>query len=381
MSSARRAGLEERDAGRPATPTRRVFGYLEGTPVETIWWRESSGGVVRERRLGRGSRQRSRVTDERAPRRLAGTARDYPDALTGSGSRRRRSAGRLRTRGPAHHVPPDSTLARAEWLVDGAQVSYDRLRAQPRPSADREAPVRARGTARDQAGAPDWADRGGTRRRRPRTSLRLMTQLRLETVRLAPNSPTSSAPAAGLPTGWASSTDERARPRRRQFTAAGPAVRRPRRTGRRAATGEVRDRRSCRGHSRSPHGARSRGIGRNLVLRAQPRRGRRGLEGAHADPRLARYPQRRRGRVGLRGDSTPARFTRERGLFLHPSFWPAKTRMARRERAGDLPPHGGVSFADYLHGKPETSLSMASTSGLLDLTSKSWDVELLESSG
>src|SRR6476661_7000150 len=36
---ARLAGLEERDSwGDPATPTRRVFGYLDGQPVETIWW-------------------------------------------------------------------------------------------------------------------------------------------------------------------------------------------------------------------------------------------------------------------------------------------------------------------------------------------------------
>jgi predicted nucleotidyltransferase len=36
---ARLAGLEERDSwGDPATPTRRVFGYVDGQPVETIWW-------------------------------------------------------------------------------------------------------------------------------------------------------------------------------------------------------------------------------------------------------------------------------------------------------------------------------------------------------
>ena len=36
---ARRAGLEELDSwGDPATPTRRVFGYLDRQPVETIWW-------------------------------------------------------------------------------------------------------------------------------------------------------------------------------------------------------------------------------------------------------------------------------------------------------------------------------------------------------
>ena len=39
---------------------------------------------------------------------------------------------------------PDSSLARMEWLVDSAQrVLDDRLRAQPRPPADREASRRA----------------------------------------------------------------------------------------------------------------------------------------------------------------------------------------------------------------------------------------------
>src|SRR5690349_1617329 len=36
---ARGAGLERRDSwGDPSTPTRRVFGYLDEQPVETIWW-------------------------------------------------------------------------------------------------------------------------------------------------------------------------------------------------------------------------------------------------------------------------------------------------------------------------------------------------------
>ena len=66
------------------------------------------------------------------------------------------------------------------------------------------------------------------------------------------------------------------------------------------------------------------------------------------------------------------------GAFLHPSFWPAKLAwLAETEpeifrRAARL-----VSFADYLRGEADTSLSMASTSGLLDLTTREWDRELL----
>src|SRR6185437_10944091 len=70
------------------------------------------------------------------------------------------------------------------------------------------------------------------------------------------------------------------------------------------------------------------------------------------------------------------------GAFLHPSFWPAKLAwLAETEPAAF---HGAarfVSFADFVLGKPETSLGMASTSGLLDLTTLDWDEELLATLG
>ena len=83
------------------------------------------------------------------------------------------------------------------------------------------------------------------------------------------------------------------------------------------------------------------------------------------------------------------------GAFLHPSFWPAKLAwLAETEPETFRRAAWFVSFADYLHGKPpalsaargrlgrprlqpQTSLSMASTSGLLDLTTRGWDEELL----
>jgi gluconokinase len=66
------------------------------------------------------------------------------------------------------------------------------------------------------------------------------------------------------------------------------------------------------------------------------------------------------------------------GAFLHPSFWPAKLAwLAESEPETFRGAAWFVSFADYLHGKPETSLGMASTSGLLDLTTLDWDEELL----
>jgi gluconokinase len=66
------------------------------------------------------------------------------------------------------------------------------------------------------------------------------------------------------------------------------------------------------------------------------------------------------------------------GAFLHPSYWPAKLAwLAETEPEIFRRAEWFVSFADYLRGVPETSVSMASSSGLLDLTAQEWDEELL----
>jgi gluconokinase len=70
------------------------------------------------------------------------------------------------------------------------------------------------------------------------------------------------------------------------------------------------------------------------------------------------------------------------GAYLHPSFWPAKLAwLAETEPETFRRATWFVSFADYLRGKPETSLGMASTSGLLDLTTLGWDEELCTTLG
>ncbi|HZD88258.1 MAG TPA: FGGY-family carbohydrate kinase [Gaiellaceae bacterium] len=66
------------------------------------------------------------------------------------------------------------------------------------------------------------------------------------------------------------------------------------------------------------------------------------------------------------------------GAFLHPSFWPAKLAwLAEAEPEVFRRAARFVSFADYLRRASDTSVGMASTSGLLDLTTKTWDEELL----
>jgi gluconokinase len=70
------------------------------------------------------------------------------------------------------------------------------------------------------------------------------------------------------------------------------------------------------------------------------------------------------------------------GAFLHPSYWPAKLAwLAEDEPEIFRRTEWFVSFADYLRGVPETSVSMASSSGLLDLATHDWDEELLATLG
>jgi gluconokinase len=70
------------------------------------------------------------------------------------------------------------------------------------------------------------------------------------------------------------------------------------------------------------------------------------------------------------------------GGYLHPSFWPAKLAwLAQAEPEAFRSAAHFVSFSDFVRGTPETSLSMASATGLLDLTTNDWDAELLDALG
>jgi gluconokinase len=70
------------------------------------------------------------------------------------------------------------------------------------------------------------------------------------------------------------------------------------------------------------------------------------------------------------------------GGYLHPSFWPAKLAwLAQAHPDAFRDAAHFVSFSDFLRGAPETSISMASATGLVDLTTNDWDVELLEALG
>jgi len=190
---ARLAGLEERDSwGDPSTPTRRVFGYLEDTPVETVWWsRElaeelfANGGSAEA--IANGVALRTSGLLAEWQERLA----DYPDALVAE--RVEKAAERWGGFTPAGLltlVRDDVALARMEWLVESAQrvlAIVFALNRQHAPTAKRlSARVATLAIKPDRLAERIEESLAG---QDPRRSLATMTELQLETVRLAPDGP------------------------------------------------------------------------------------------------------------------------------------------------------------------------------------------------
>jgi predicted nucleotidyltransferase len=190
---ARLAGLEERESwGDPATPTRRVFGYLDGQPVETIWWsRElaeegfATAGSAEALASGAALRTTGLLADWQ--QRLA----DYPAEL--AVERIEKAAERWGGFAPAGLltiVRPDCSLARMEWMVESAQRILAIVFALNRIHQ----PTTKRLAARVEP-LPVKPDRLAERidealaERDPRTALSLLTELQLETVQLAPSGP------------------------------------------------------------------------------------------------------------------------------------------------------------------------------------------------
>jgi predicted nucleotidyltransferase len=190
---AARAGLEERDSwGDPSTPTRRVFGYLEGQPVETIWWsreiaeeRFAEGGSAEA--LANGVALRTSGLLASWQERLA----DYPDEL--AAERIEKAAERWGGFAPAGVLTllrPGDRLQLLEWLIDAAQrvltivfalnrmwePTTKRLASRVEPLAVK--PGRLAERIEQALSEPD-----------PRRALVTMTELQLETVKLAPSGP------------------------------------------------------------------------------------------------------------------------------------------------------------------------------------------------
>jgi predicted nucleotidyltransferase len=190
---ARYAGLEDCQSwGDPSAPTRRVHGYVDGQSVETIWWSRTlaeelfaSGGSAEA--LANGVALRTSGLLARWQARLA----EYPDELVSE--RIEKAAERWGGWAPSGLltiVRPDCSLARMEWLVESAQrmlaivfalnrvhlPTAKRLGERAEPLAIK--PARLAERIDEALAEPD-----------PRRAVRLMTELQLETVGLAPSGP------------------------------------------------------------------------------------------------------------------------------------------------------------------------------------------------
>ena len=89
---------------------------------------------------------------------------------------------------------------------------------------------------------------------------------------------------------------------------------------------------------------------------------------------------------GLAAELDPGAMHRRTGCPLHPAYWPAKLRWLAEERPDAFAAtRSFVSFGDYLFlrltGELRTSLSLASGTGLLNLSEGRWDEPLLDALG
>jgi len=201
----RAVGLTGLDTwGNPATPTRRVFGYLDGVPIETIWWYRAYA----EEQIAAPSQATGDALLNAVPLKTAGLLaewqerlRDYPDELVSA--RCEEAAERWGGYAPAGLltiVRPGDRLQLTEWIVDAAtrvlaivyavnrtwQPTSKRLAARLEPL-----PVKPDRLAERIEQALTEQD--------PRAALRIITQVQIDVLQLAPSGPNVDRARRWLP--------------------------------------------------------------------------------------------------------------------------------------------------------------------------------------
>jgi hypothetical protein len=185
------AGLEELDTWGPqGGPTRRVFGYFDGVPVELIWWSRKHA-----ERSVEGSAD---AIVHAVPLRTHGALAAWQERLLPMPAQAAAEAieeaamtwGGFAPEGFLTIVRPGESLSRLERMVDDASRVLrlvHALNARWPPTAKRLA-ARAAGLAV----APErMAERieEALLEREPRRALRLLAEVQLDAVRLAPDGP------------------------------------------------------------------------------------------------------------------------------------------------------------------------------------------------
>jgi hypothetical protein len=189
------AGLTGLDTwGDPATPARRVSGYLDGVPIETIWWHRA----LAEEQVAAPTQATGDALLNALPLKTSGLLAGWQRQLAVvpeevAAARIEEAAQRWGGFTPAGLltiVRPGDRLQLTEWLVDAATrvlaIVYALNRAW-QPTSKRLAarldalPVKPERTAERIEEALVEPD--------PRRALRVMTQLQLDAVHLAPPGP------------------------------------------------------------------------------------------------------------------------------------------------------------------------------------------------